>query len=92
VNTELILQGLFCRSVLAAEEMTDAAIYSEDLSMRDRGDVHMAFRAGEAFVDGLIQIIFCFFLVAGKAVFRGCCWYCVDEKEKKNGNERQKIR
>jgi hypothetical protein len=64
VNTELILQRLFPGSVLAAEEMTTAAVHPEDLSVRDHGDVHMAFRTDEAFVDGSLQVIFYIFLMA----------------------------
>ena len=92
VNTQLILQRLFSRGILTAEEMTAAAIHREDLSVRDRGDVHMAFCASETFVDGSLQIIFYFFLMAGKAVFRGCRWYCEDEKKGKSRKKRQKIR
>lgn len=63
VYTELILQRLLNGRVLAAEEMTAAAIYLEDLFVRDRGDVHMAFCAGKSFVDGSFQVVFYFFLM-----------------------------
>lgn len=64
VNTELILQRLFPGGVLAAEEMTAATVHLEDLSMRDHGYIHMAFRADEAIVDGPLQVGFYFFLMA----------------------------